>query len=70
MNATQKAQLAQETLQASRLKRDTEQKLAYDKEQNDLQVEQYKRQMDLQIQTQKNNIDSTANNLAMSAGVS
>jgi hypothetical protein len=70
MTAEQKAQLAQQTLQASRLKRDTEQKLSYDQQQYNLQKSQYEQQMNTQIENQKNNIDATANNLSVVAWTS
>lgn len=64
-DAATKQQLAKEALIEFRARRDTEQKLAYDQQQNDLQVAQYKQQMDTQIAQQKNNIDATTNNMSM-----
>jgi len=64
-DAATKQQLAKEALTEFRARRDTEQKLTYDQQQNDLQTEQYKTQMNTQISQQKDNIDSTTNNMSM-----
>lgn len=69
-NAQQKADAAKGILDAYRAKRDTTQRLAFDKANNDAQVQQAKEQYAAAMAAQKTRMDADQNNLATALGTS